>query len=495
VRPRCKLQGIGDRLSPRHAAAGRVCAWLATLALVGTVSADDIDEVTVSPSLDWSSQLQQLPGKDTDLRRQYVALTDALQAGSLDEAEVTAKQMAEYAAADAGQDFVSRARTLHNLGVVQHLRADYAAAILNYQAAIDVINGAQDMLSIELVGPLHALGIAYANDMNPVAALGAFDTALHISNVNDGPHSLRQVPVLRSLQALHERQGDPGSASATLDRIHQLYVREYGAESESVLPVLKEQAEFYKRQGLPTREYMAWRESLLILRQHRGPDDLSLIEPQLNLARNLIRDMRRVKYRSGPTAPSAEKYLKRALAIATHNPDADWKIKRRTTLALADYYMLIGMYAQGHRYYRDAWQLMTDESLLSQRAEDLESVVPISRPHPDPYANFEYNPDVEKIDPDDYRQGLIVAEFTVNVRGRAEDVQIAEQSPPDFERMEWRVRTALKDFVYRPRFSDGEPQRTDKYRYSLEYFYLPAEYESSLAKSGKLNRPRPPELN
>ena len=155
--------------------------------------------------------------------------------------------------------------------------------------------------------------------------------------------------------------------------------------------------------------------------------------------------------------------------------------------------MLVGLYGLGHRYYRDAWLLLSDEAQLEQRAADLEAVVPISRPHPDPYANFEYNPDIEKIDPSDYESGLMVAEFSVNVRGRAEGVQIVEQSPPDFDRMEWRLRSALKDFVYRPRFVDGDPRPTDRYRYQLEYFYLPAEYEASLEKSGKLNRPRVPQ--
>ena len=468
---------------------------IALLALAGAAMASDGADKDDVPSLDWASHLQSLPQMHPDVDGRFASLRESLANGSLDEAEVTAKQMADSAAANATNDVVTRARTLHNLAVVQHLKADYGSAILNYQAAVDVIKTAQNMLSAELVAPLHGKGIAHTDNADPVGALDAFDAALHISHVNDGPHSLAQVPLLQSLELLHEGQGDADTASTTLDRIHQLYVRKYGPDAEELLPVLEEQAGFYARHELYMREYMAWRDSLLILRRHRGPDDLSLIEPQLKLARNMVQGMRRVKYRSGPTAPSAEKYLKRAHAIATKNPDADWKIKRRTTLALADYFMLIGMYAQGHRYYRDAWQLMSVDELRSQRAADLEVVVPISRPRPDPYANFEYNPDVEKIDPNDYESGLIVAEFTVNVRGRAEGVRIVQQTPPDFERMEWRIRRALKDFVYRPRFSDGAPARTDKYQYRLEYFYLPSEYEASLAKSGKLNRPRAPGLH
>jgi hypothetical protein len=463
--------------------------------MVGVALADDVAIHAERPSIDWVAHLQPLEGGSPDLERRFRQLQDALNAAALDEAETTAKQMAEVAAKESTRNTVLRARTLHNLALVQHLSANYGTAILNYQAAIEVVNSARDMLSVELVQPLHAMGIANADNGDPVAALDAFDTALHVSIVNRGPHSPTQVPLLRSVQALHEQQGDPATASSVLERIYQLQVRQSGPDAEALLPVLRQQAEFYRRHEMYRQEYAAWYQSLVILRRHRGSDDISLVEPQLNLGRNMIRGMHRVTYRSGPTAPSAEKYLKRALSIARSNAEADWKIKRRATLALADYYMLIGMPAQGHRYYQAAWQLLSAEGLLAQRAADLETIVPISRPHPNPYANFEYNPDVEKIDPNEYESGLIVAEFTVSRRGKAADVAIIEQDPPDFERMEWRLKSALKDFVYRPRFVNAEPEPTTRYRYQLEYFYLPSEYEASLAKSGKLTRPRAPEAH
>lgn len=465
---------------------------LAALALLGAALADDTSDRDDQPSINWVAHLQPLDDATPEAMRHFNQMQESLLAGALDEAETTAKQIAEVAADESTRNTVLRARTLHNLALVQHLNADFGAAILNYQAAIDVINSARDMLSVELIQPLHAMGVAYTDNGNPVDALDAFDTALHVSNVNRGPHSLEQVALLQSLQALHEQQGDPETANSVLDRIYQLHVRQSGPDAEALLPVLQQQAEFYKRHEMYGPEYTAWYRTMVILRRHRGGDDLSLVEPQLNLGRNMIRSMNKVRYRSGPTAPSAEKYLKRALSIASRHPDADWKIKRRAMLALADYYLLIGMPAQGHRYYRETWDLLSSDELLAQRAVDLESIVPISRPRPDPYANFEYNPDVEKIDPDDYESGLIVAEFTINKRGRVEDVEIVAQNPPEFERMEWRVKSALKNFVYRPRFVDAEVAPTPRFRYQLEYFYLPAEYEASLAKSGKLNRPRVP---
>jgi tetratricopeptide (TPR) repeat protein len=432
---------------------------------------------------------------DDESRQLFNQVTESLAANSFDEAEIAAKQLVERVNTEFPENVVSRSRSLHNLALVQHQRADYATAILNFHAATDVVVRGENRLSENLVAPLQGLGLAYTESGDPASAIRSFDRALHISNVNEGPHSLTQVPLLESIMRLHVVQEDFAMANEVLDRIYFLYSRAFEPGSEEMLPVLYQQTAFYRAHDMFGREYMAWREVLEILSANRGNNDLSLVEPQINLGRNMIRDMKRIVNRSGPTAPSAEKYLKRALAIATNHPDADWRVKRKSLLALADYYMLLDMDAQGHRYYREAWVLLTDESMLAQRAADLEGNVPISRPHPDPYANFEYNPDADQIDPDDYQPGFMITEFTINRRGRAQDVRIVESDPPDFERMEWRVKNALKDFVYRPRFLDAEVQDTEDFRYRLEYFYRPSEYAASLAKSGKLTRPRTPETH
>ena len=238
------------------------------------------------------------------------------------------------------------------------------------------------------------------------------------------------------------------------------------------------------------QEYYAWDEIIYLLRRHRGADDIALVEPYLSIARNMMQNLGRVEYRSGPTAPSAEKYLKRAV---TKNEEASPEVRARALLAIGDYYMLVGTYATAHRYYADVWTLMTDTHADDARAIQLEQVNPISRPPPDPYANFEYNPDIEKVSADEYLPGVMVAKFTVNVRGKVQDVSIVEQEPPGFSRMERRLRAGLRDFVYRPRLVDGEPVATPDVLYRLKYHYLPAEYEASLGKDRKLNRPVPPQ--
>ena len=74
-------------------------------------------------------------------------------------------------------------------------------------------------------------------------------------------------------------------------------------------------------------------------------------------------------------------------------------------------------------------------------------------------------------------------EFTVNDRGRTEDHRVVVANPPDFSRMELRVRNAVKEFVYRPRYVDGVAANTGDQQYRIKYFYLPLDYAAEIRKS------------
>ncbi|MCH8072283.1 MAG: tetratricopeptide repeat protein, partial [Proteobacteria bacterium] len=424
-------------------------------------AADNVAGDSTSPSasgFDWT-QIVLAPGVTGSLeyRQHFEAYRESLANGSYEEAETTAKQMVELVTWDAAADRPSRARALHNLALVQHLGQNYDAAILNYQTAIDIIADDHGLLSDDLVMPLRGLGAAYFHRQHPDQALQTYDRALHISNVNHGPHSLRQQPILDAVMQIDLQQGNTGSAVDILDRILMLHTRKYSRDSEELLPILYQRAQLLDKLGQAYLEQDAWRQIVDIIRKHRGKSHGDLIEPYLALGRNLVSELDNVIYRSGPHVINAEWFLKHALSIAESNPKADWQTRKKCMLALADYYTLVEMHAAARERYRDVWDMMSaDEDKLEQRKIELESVVPLSQPHPYRYANFEYNPGNQEIDPDDYLAGTMLVRFTINTRGRVKNIEVLEASPPDFGRMEWRVRRSLKKFVYRPRFADGK---------------------------------------
>ena len=465
-----------------------IAVLISVAAIADENNADETVEKSASPAkFAWSELIQPLPTTaDQQQRDRFASFTEALANESFSEAEIAAKQMVERVNADAIDAAEARARALHNLAIAQQLKGSHESAIQNYAVALDIISSEESNLSPSLILPLRGLAIALLDTGRPQEAFQTNDRALHISNVNYGPHSLKQLPILNSKMQVYLEQDDQGSALDVLDRIYILYSRRYSRKSEELLPAVYQQAELYGKLGMLAEERAAWRHILAIKQEHHAENDLALIEPNIKIAENFIRELRRVVYRSG-TTPTAEKHLKKALWIAENSPYGDWKVRKDCLLAIADYYTLVNVGSRAHRYYAAAWDLMSSkQAYLVARAESLEMPVPLARPKPDPYANFEYNPDRDKIDPKDYLDGEIVMEFTVNNRGRTQDLRVVEADPPNFSHMERRVRNAVKEFVYRPRHVEGMAAATRNQQYRVRYFYRPSEYRASIAKAGKL---------
>jgi tetratricopeptide (TPR) repeat protein len=433
------------------------------------------------------SELIQAPttSADQQQRDRFASFSDALVSESFSEAEIVAKKMVESVDAESIDAVSERAHALQNLAIAQQFQGSHESAIQNYAAALNLIAAEQDNLSPALIMPLRGLANVQLDTGDTDQALASFDRAMHVSNVNYGPHSLKQLPILQSKMQVYLEQNDPASALDMLNRMTMLYTRRYPRESEELLPALYQKAELYGQLNMRGEAYKAWKHILAIKREHHAENDVALIEPNIRMAEQSINILRVSVYRAVTTS-TAEKHLKKALWIAENNPDSGWEVRKDCLLGLADYYTLFNLRGRAHRYYAAAWDLMSsNENYLVARAENLETLVPLSQRKPDPYTNFEYNPDRENITPDDYLEGEMVMAFTVNDHGRTEDHRVVEASPPNFSRMELRVRNAVKEFVYRPRYVDGVAANTGDQRYRVKYFYLPLDYEAEIAKSHK----------
>jgi tetratricopeptide (TPR) repeat protein len=452
--------------------------------LASSAAASSASDDSISDRRNWADLIQAPPtSADQPQRDRFTAFNEALVNKSFSEAEITAKQMVESIDPDAQDAVAARARALQNLAIAQQVQGSHESAMQNYQAALNLIASEEDNLSPSLILPLRGMATVNLDTGRVDEAFALFDRAAHVSNVNYGPHSLKQLPILNTKMQVYLEQGDPGSALDMLDRIYMLYTRKYARNSEELLPALYQKAELYGQLNMRGEAYKAWKHILAIKRERHAENDKALIEPHIRMAELSIHALRVAVYRAVTTA-TAEKHLKKALWIAENDPSADWTVKKDCLLALADYYTIFDLRGRAHRYYAAAWELMSsNEKYLVARAENLESPVPLSRPKPDPYANFEYNPGREKVTPDEYLQGEIVVAFTVNDRGRTEDHRVIEAEPANFSQMEFRVRNAVEEFVYRPRFVDGVATDTGDQQYHAKYFYLPHDYEADISKS------------
>jgi tetratricopeptide (TPR) repeat protein len=461
--------------------------FVIVFSLAAVADERDIDEsaepVVKPATFDWSGLIQPPGTTASRLQRDsFTSYAEALANKTFSEAEIVAKQMVEQtnreSSADPIDKFRARAGALHNLAIAQQFMGSHESAKQNYTAAIEVITSADNNLSPDLIQPLRGLAYAYLDTGDTAEAYEIIDRALHVSNVNYGPHSLGQLPILNSKLQHFLQQDDVLSAVDMLDRIYMLYTRQYSRYQEELLPALYQRAEIYHELGFRGDARRAWQHILAVKKEALPENDLALIEPNVRIAESMMRSMRHDDFRSVTTS-AAERHLKKALWIAENSPEQDWEVRKDCLLTLADFYTVFDMKGRARRHYASAWKLMSsnDES-LALRAENLESPVPLARARPNPYADFEYNPNRDQIPASDYLEGEMTYAFTVNDRGRTENLRVLTAEPADFKPMERRVHNAVKEFVYRPRLVDGQPSSTADLQYKVKFYYLPSEYQA-----------------
>ena len=406
-------------------------------------------------------------------RRQY---DDALAKGLFGEAEAIAKRMLEtLLGGGAGQPLV--ADGLARLAFAQRQQQLYEAAVQNYAAAVDLLRSTGDHLSSNLIPPLRGLGDTYVASGRADMALPVYEQALHIRHVNDGPHTLEQVELLDDIAVALERSGGAEAALVALDRMFSLYARAYAADSEEVLPVLGRKAGLLNALDRHQEERAVYREITTIIRSRRGEYDLSLLQPYSALGRTYFHDLDDAYFRSEPTTETGETFLRKALEVTERNAAATWAMQTQALIELGDYYTLRDVQDRARIQYGRAWELLSaDADRLDRRRRELGQPIMLLRPPLDASANFGYRSDANA-EPAEYKDGHVVARFTVNERGRAVDLEIVDADPRNFSAMETRVRQAVRGFIFRPRYDAGRPASTPGHEFRHEFRYLPGDLD------------------
>ncbi|HEX6259125.1 MAG TPA: hypothetical protein VFZ51_00630 [Woeseiaceae bacterium] len=398
---------------------------------------------------------------------------EALERRQFQEAETAAKQRVEHLLGS-GEAPVSLADALADLALAQRLSEQYEAAILNYSASVSLLEQRESMLSETLVEPLRGLGDTYMASGEAGRALPVYERALHVNHVNRGPHNLDQVDLLGAIISADVAAGLHDAALGVVDRMSALHTRRFGSGSEEMLPVLARRAELLNKLERHQDERLVYLDMVRIIEDRRGDLDVSLIEPYSAIGRTYLHEVGRVVFRSEPTGATGETFLRKAVEVAQNNPDADRLMLAQALVQLADYYTVVNAQDKARQNYRSAWAILSKDGdgHLEQRRRNLETVVPLIRPELDRYANFGYRSGAEESDRADHIEGYMVARFTVNERGRATDIEIVEEDPPEFTAMRTRIQKTLKESVYRPRYADGNPASAENQLFRHDFLYV-----------------------
>ena len=399
------------------------------------VAEDDDDNAGIFPDDEADEETY-----EEKLQRLFFAYREAVTDRMYTEADTLAKEIVELSISVNGFNSRKSATALTNLAVAQHGMEDYASAILNYTAAIGIVERLEDMLASDLINPLRGLGAAYFATGRPDLAKNSFDRAIHISHVNEGPHNLDQIEILLSLAETSLATGDTKDAINIQKRIFYLQARNIEKDSVDIIPALRTRAAWQRRMHAYEEERFTWRRIIKILQSEQGKESLSLIEPLTSIANSYLTVVYiNVPIRSQPGILSGEPYLKRAVRISERNPESTLQIRGDAKLELADYHILTDRATRGHKLYLDVWNLLSeDESLLAMRTSTLESGLVLRDIYPPTMlADKSATAGVNK--PEDYLSGTVLFSYTVNTRGRATNIRLVEADPVGLDDLYRRI--------------------------------------------------------
>jgi tetratricopeptide (TPR) repeat protein len=423
---------------------------------------------------------------EEELQRYFQLYKEALDSKAYAEADTLAKRVVELSIQLFGINSLDSARALTNLGIAQHQNEEYDAAILNYTAAIDIIERVEDRLNSNLVNPLKGLGAAQLADGQPDKAVESFDRAVHVSHVNEGPHNLMQVEMLESLAETYLSVGEFDEVKDIQEHIFSLQARDVELDSLEAIPALERQALWQHRLQFFEQERYTWRKIIDIIEKRRSDTDLSLVPPLTELGKSyLFVGTPNMAFHQPTSISSGEIYLKRALRIVEENADATWKDREGAMLALGDFYILSGKPSRARKIYGETWELLSgDPEKLKNRHDHLETLVVLQDVNPPKYVGIDGEVR-SQLPGDNYQTGKLVFDYSVSARGLTTDIDMIEAEPDGFQDMERAVLNNLRAMIHRPRLVDGDAVQTDDLTFIHRFFYRESDLQE-VQQSGDL---------
>ena len=439
---------------------------------------DDVDDSAAEDLL--TVQLPPDATAEEELIYQYNRYRELMGNGVYDEADSVAKRVVELAIEVKGPRSIEFAKALTNLAIVQHRNEQFDAAQQNFQGAIEIIEDNEDRLDGQLINPLKGLGASQLDAGRPDLAGTTFRRAVHVTHVNEGPHNLDQVDILESLAESSLRLGSIEDARHIQEIISGLNERAHVGNMLALVPSLMRRASWQHRAGFIHDERITLRRAIRIIELNASKDDLQLVDPLTRLGQSFFYidvSGTQSSYAS-QSISTGEIHFKRALRIASENPEANWEMIANTSLALGDYYMFQGNEQRARKVYVAAWQnLSAGEERLAYRKTALEQNVtlretPLPQYISDPSTAAPTGQEVPLL------QGNITIEYQVSARGRASNLKIVEAQPAAFTDMQRLVQREMRTRIYRPRFVDAVPTTTENQLLIHQFYYQQADLDA-----------------
>lgn len=416
----------------------------------------------------------------------YKAFREHFDARRFAEALPAAQQVLDITEQKYGKDAPETITPLMNLGTTKQRLSDYNGAALQYQRALKQIESRQGGFSREILPPLLGLGVSYAAAGDYDAAARSLRRAVDVSRKLDGLFNPQQLELVEPLVASYVALGQYEEAVREQQYALRLAESTYGRTDPRLLPALEHSAQWLETTGQYTSARQAYARALDIARR-AGQNDLRMVAPLRGIAR-----MYRMEYLhgsgpvgdpeaspspqggnpvySGPSPGSSpvstvlndagEDALRVALEVLDVHPEEAVALRGETLVDLGDWYMIAGRTRDAMREYKEAWAALSVPGGAGTKILDAPAQL-IYRPP----SSGKRNPTV---DPEEYTEHFVEAEFTVTPEGRAKDPKVVAEDVSDATGKS--VLTSLRRSRYRPRFVDGGPVTTSGVRHRQVIF-------------------------
>jgi tetratricopeptide (TPR) repeat protein len=353
---------------------------------------------------------------------------------------------------------------LTQLATAQRKSGDLDSAVLNYQAAIDVIEQHSDRLNSKLVDPMLGLSRTYVDAGEYDSAIDTYKKTLHINRVNFGVHNSEQSELLVEMSEAYFLLGDD-----TQDNLLRL-------------PAMYSQADMLTRTDSNVKSQVVYRRIIGIIERLEGSKSLTLLPALYKISDVFLFNDILDGYNG---VEQARRYIRRAVHITEKNDEATNLDKAEAQIAMGDFFSLKTLnHAAAVRSYGKAWDFLSaDDNFRERRDELFDEPVKLSR------ITAQSSPAfldlLAKSDRDIPKNGVVIAEYYVDRRGRARNVQVVESKPSGYK--DYTVVSHLRGLVHRPRFVDREPVDSDELRYEIRYSYhddeLPERVRAAVAEN------------
>ncbi|MFT7218902.1 MAG: tetratricopeptide (TPR) repeat protein [Candidatus Azotimanducaceae bacterium] len=351
-----------------------------------------------------------------------------------------------------------------NQGILQFTAGDGLTSLETVTKGLALFEERTNPFSLSLVSALMAKGLVEGHLDKWVEAEDSFRRAQHIVHRHDGVYSDQQIDILFQLTKSSMRLGDPMGADKQQTFILRVAEQAYGAKSEELLPIIDQVARYFSirsysvppssnvdvvkhRDRLFRRSVALYKQSIEIIEQTYGENDLRLLKP--------LRGLGRIRLQHVSSRSRAEDVFIRARQIVEDHPASDALDRARAIVDVGDLYTMMREPEKAEEAYLEVWALLkTNEDNMS--AANLMFGNPV-RLHPQQkeVIYLERTPDAAK-----NGEALHASlSFLVDTAGRVRNIEILSKNVPN-EPLRSLRRETLRT-LYRPRIEEGEIVATE----------------------------------